>query len=129
MKHLFTKIIMREQYIFAKAKEYIVHHVHEIFIFVCIFFLFTLLLRLPYINIFIPSYLFYFLLVVIARFIFQINTTRMIGMTICIFGILFLVTLTKNETLSENIGNLIYFMLWFDALLVFIDIRKELWKK
>lgn len=97
----------------------------RIIIFLAIFIGFLLIFRLPYLNVFVEPYIRYFLLIVLAMLLFTIRFKELMQLTIGLFGLLSLVTLVGRSDLSEQLGNLLYLLLWLDVGMFIFTLAKS----
>lgn len=101
-------------------------HLHQCLYFIAVAMVLFWITGLPYVNIIVDTYIVYFMLFVVAKYIFAIPAHRMLQITVSLFFISGLFAIGGNTESAERIGNLIYMLLWFNVVLYIKDLRNTL---
>ena len=120
-----VSFLLVQKKLLEEAKSFVNLHVVELEIFLLAFIVLSMLSRLPFINILLESYVRYFIIIVLGTYLFRIPKQLITGLIVSLFAISLFLTLLNKDSSAEAIGNLIYFLLWFDCLLYFKDIWQQ----
>ena len=112
-----AKLIAIHASVVDRIKRFIISHIMELEILVIIAALLYFLTRLPYFNILLEKYVIYFLFIVSTTRLFRIPKRLILLITLVLFLPMWRFNLSGDINNAENMGNLIYFLLWYVAIL------------
>jgi len=115
--------LARQQKLLARAGNYMAAHILEAEIVAGVAIVLWILGKLPYFNIYLTPYLTFFIIFICVTLLFRIAKTVLLSAALMLFSVCFLLLLRAETAAAEEVGNLIYFLLWYVAVLYV----KELW--
>ncbi len=81
--------------------------------------------RIPYVNIFINDYISLFIIITLVHYLFKISTAVIIMTTLFLFIPSYLYIVSGNVSAYEQMGNLIYFLLWYICIVIIFNLWKQ----
>lgn len=109
--------------IFKQALKYLDEHLLEFEVLITIGAMLGLLRTLPYFNIYLGANIIFFILFVSASILFKLPKVVVLAVTLLLFPVSFFFLLRGGDAGAEEVGNLIYFLMWYVAVLYW----RELW--
>ena len=129
MKQILRNIIQSRHAAFLSLIEYIwkylYTHLHQCIYFIVIAIVLFWITGLPYVNILVGRYVIYFILFVVAKYVFNIPAHHMLQITVSLFFLSGVFAVTGNTGSAELMGNLIYMLLWFNAFLYMKHLKDQ----
>ena len=109
---------------FGRVKAYVTRHTLAVEAYVVITVALVMAGKLPYLNIVFTRYTTMGILVISAAFLFHAIRRLLLWIIIALFGLALTLTLSGKITDAESVGDIIYFLVWFMAVIF----AKDLWK-
>lgn len=109
---------------YKHMRIYVIEHPLETEIFVGITIVSLVFGRLPYLNILFSKFVTFGILVFTGSVAFRLSAKTLLGIIIGIFVITAAAAVGGHTDSAEQLGNILYFLLWYEAWLV----GRSLWK-
>lgn len=102
---------------FVKLSKYIYQHFVELELLVLLFFVLHFLMFIPYLNLVVAPWMIYLVCIICSKYIFSLNRHDMVRIVMGLFIFAFIFTLRGNYQSAEEVGNVIYGVLWFVGIM------------
>lgn len=115
-----------QQKLLRQVTEYVTAHILEAEIVGIVTLVLLLLRKLPYFNIYLTPYITSFIIFTGIALVFRLSRKLLLSTALFLFFLSFLLLVRGANDTAEEVGNLIYFLLWYVAVLYGRDIWNDL---
>lgn len=125
IKNIFINMTQKEEIFYDNATFFLKNKLKEINIFLAVIMTLFFSRDIPYVNIILNQYHSLVIIVVLFHLLFWVSTKFVLILTLSLYALSFIYLIRGNTTGYEQIGNSIYFLLWYICVFDIIQI----WKK